>query len=131
MIQPPITNMSVIPLILLAVACSANQPMHKRSWIKFKDVHTPTYTDIPMAENFNILNATIIEVKEDPGIMSTMIHKSTKELKEHIDSHIESIEKRFKREAGCQCRLRICAKTRIATSVWNAFQPSWTSHIWT
>ena len=113
MIQLPIANMSLIPLILLAVACSANQPIPKRSWIKFKDVHTPTYTDIPMAENFNILNATIIEVKEDPGIMSTMIHKSTKDLKEHIDSHIESIKKRYKREAAANAEYGFVRKPEL------------------
>ena len=93
MTQLPIANMSLIPLILLVAGCIATQPITKRSWIKFKDVKTPIYGDIPMAENYNILNATTIEVKEDPGIMSTMVHKTTKELQKHMDSYIESIEK--------------------------------------
>ena len=100
MTQLPIADMSLLPLILLVVSGNAYQPIEKRSWIKFKDVKTPEYGDIPMAENYNILNATIIELKEDPDMMATMIHKSTKELQRHIDSHIDSIEKRFKREAA-------------------------------
>ena len=113
MTQLPIVNMSLIPLILLVAACSANQPITKRSWIKFKDVQTPTYGDIPMAENYNILNATTIEVKEDPGIMSTMVHKSTKELQKHMDSYIESIEKRFKREAAANADYGFVCKPEL------------------
>ena len=120
MTQLPIVDMSLLPLILLVVSGYAYQPIEKRSWIKFQDVKVPEYGDIPMAENYNILNATIIELKEDPDIMTTRIHKSTKELQRHIDSHIDSIEKRFKTGSSRQCRLWIRAKTRTTTSVRNA-----------
>ena len=83
------------------MSSNAYQPIEKRSWIKFKDIKIPEYGNIPMAENYNVLNATIIELKEDPDTTTTTrIHKSTRELQRHIDSHTESIEKRFKREAA-------------------------------
>ena len=97
MTHRPIGNMSLIPLLLLAIGCEAYQPMRERSWIKFKDVPTPQYDKNRMVENYSILNATTIDIEERPSILANMVHRTIKDFQKHIKAYAETMRKRIKR----------------------------------
>ena len=83
-------------MLLLVVGCNAYQPIMEQSWIKFKDVKTPTYNDIPKADHYNILNAMTIEIKDRPSVVSKMVHKTARDFKKHLEAYTKTMKKRFK-----------------------------------
>ena len=58
--QEPVTNMKLLLIILLAVACQAYTPITERSWVKFHKVKEPTYEQIPLHGEPDIIHATDI-----------------------------------------------------------------------
>ena len=89
-----------IPLLLLAVSCYAYPPIKQRSWVKFKDVPTPTYSDIPKAEAYSILKATTIEIKDRPNVLSKTVQKTARDFQKHLESYAKTVQKRLKRASN-------------------------------
>ena len=52
--------MKFLPIILLAVACQAYTPITERSWVKFRKVKHPTYENVPLHGEPDIIHATDI-----------------------------------------------------------------------
>ena len=68
--------MKPLPIILLAVACQAYTPVAERSWVKFRKVKDPTYQNIPIHREPDIIHATDILIEERISTLSAMVRKS-------------------------------------------------------
>ena len=74
--QEPVANMKFLSIILLAVACKAYTPITERSWVKFHKVKDPTYEDVPLHGEPDIIHATDILIEERISTLTTMVRKS-------------------------------------------------------
>ena len=63
--------MKLILIILLAVACQAHTPITERSWVKFRKVNQPTYENVPLHGEPDIIHATDILIEERISTLST------------------------------------------------------------
>ena len=79
------------------MGCNAYLPTKERSWVNFKKIKTPTYTQIPKAEDYIILNATSIDLQPRPDIIARMIQRTAENFRKHMESYIKTIKKRIKR----------------------------------
>ena len=78
--QEPVANMRIPPIILLAVVCQAYTPITEQSWVKFSKVKVPTYENIPLHGEPDIIHATDILIKERISTLSTMVRKSVSDF---------------------------------------------------
>ena len=68
--------MKLLLIILLAVACQAYTPIMERSWVNFHKVKQPTYENIPLHGEPDIIHATDILIEERISTLTTMVRKS-------------------------------------------------------
>ena len=95
--QEPLTNMKLLPIILLAVACQAYTPIAERSWVKFCKVKDPTYEKILLHGELDIIHARHILIEERISTLSTMIRKSVHDFHAQMKKYMTEITERIKR----------------------------------
>ena len=94
--QEPVTNMRILPIILLAVVCQAYTPITERSWVKFSKVKVPTYENIPLHGEPDIIHAMDILIEERISTLSTMVRKSVNDFHAQMKKYITEITNRIK-----------------------------------
>ena len=72
--------MKFLPIILLSVACQAYTPITERSWVKFCKVKEPTYKNIPLHGEPDIIHAMDILIEERISTLSMMVRKSVRDF---------------------------------------------------
>ena len=72
--------MKCLLIILLAVACEAYTAITERSWVKFHKVNQPTYENVPLHGEPDIIHATDILIEERISTLSTMVRKSVRDF---------------------------------------------------
>ena len=72
--------MKPLLIILLAVTCQAYTPIAERSWVKFRKVNDPTYENVPIHGEPDIIHATDILIEERISTLSTMVKKSVRDF---------------------------------------------------
>ena len=72
--------MKLLLIILLAVACKAYTPIEERSWVKFHKVNDPTYKNVPLHGEPDIIHATDILIEERISTLSMMVRKSIRDF---------------------------------------------------
>ena len=89
--------MKLLLIILLAVACQAYTPITERSWVKFRKVKDPTYKNVPLHGEPNIIHATDILIEEQISTLSTMIRKSISDFHAQMKKYTTELTERIKR----------------------------------
>ena len=89
--QEPVANMKVLLIILLAVACQAYTPITERSWVKFSKVKVPTYENIPIHGEPDIIHATDILIEERISTLSTMVRKSVSDFHAQMKKYMTEL----------------------------------------
>ena len=94
--KEPVTNMKLILIILLAVACQAYKPITERSWVKFSKVKLPTYKSSPIHGEPDIIRATDILIEERITKLSTMVTKSVRDFHAQLKQYTTELTERIK-----------------------------------
>ena len=89
--------MKLLLIILLAVACQAYTPIAERSWVKFHKVKDPTYEDIPLHGEPDIIHATDILIEERISTLSMMVRKSIRDFHAQMKQYTTELTERIKR----------------------------------
>ena len=89
--------MKLLLIILLAVACQAYTPITKRCWVNFCKVKQPTYENIPLYGEPDIIHATNILIEEKISTLSTMIRKSIRHFHAQMKKYTTELTERIKR----------------------------------
>ena len=89
--------MKLLLIILLAVACQAYTPITERSWVKFRKVNQPTYENVPLHGEPDIIHATDILIEERISTLSTMIRKSVRDFNAQMKKYTTELTERIKR----------------------------------
>ena len=93
--QEPVANMKLLPIILLAVACQAYTPITERSWVKFRKVKHPTYKNVPLHGEPDIIHATDILIEERISTLSTMVRKSVQDFHAQMKKYTTELTERI------------------------------------
>ena len=88
--------MKLLPIILLAVACQAYTPIAERSWVKFRKVKDPTYENIPLHGEPDIIHATDILIEERISTLSMMVRKSVRDFHAQMKKYTTELTERIK-----------------------------------
>ena len=88
--------MKLLLIILLAVACQAYTPITERSWVKFRKVNQPTYKNVPLHGEPDIIHATDILIEERISTLSTMITKSVRDFNAQMKKYTTELTERIK-----------------------------------
>ena len=94
--QEPIANMKFLLIILLAVACQAYTPITERSWVKFRKVKDPTYKNVPLHGEPDIIHAMDILIEERISTLSTMVRKSIQDFHAQMKKYTTELTERIK-----------------------------------
>ena len=105
--------MNILLLVLLAVDTYASTPITDQSWVKFTEVPTPTYDEIPRKEDFIIINATTIPVEEKSTQMEKMLQKSVEQFQEHLETYATEMHKKIKRATSTHSDYRFVRKPEL------------------
>ena len=89
--QEPVANMKILLIILLAVVCQAYTPITERSWVKFSKVKVPTYKNIPLHGEPDIIHATDILIEERISTLSTMVRKSVRDFHTQMKKYMTEL----------------------------------------
>ena len=89
--------MKILPIILLAVVCQAYTPITERSWVKFSKVKVPTYENIPLHGEPDIIHATDILIEERISKLSTIVRKSVSDFHAQMKKYMTELTNRIKR----------------------------------
>ena len=95
--REPVANMKLLLIILLAVACQAYMPIAERSWVKFRKVKYPTYENIPLHGEPDIIHATDILLEERISTLSTMVRKSVQDFHAQMKQYMTELTERIER----------------------------------
>ena len=88
--------MKLLLIILLAVACQAYTPITERSWVKFRKVTQPTYKNVPLHGEPDIIHATDILIEEQISTLSTMVRKSVRDFNAQMKKYTTELTERIK-----------------------------------
>ena len=88
--------MKLLLIILLAVVCQAYTPTAERSWVKFRKVNDPTYENVPLHGEPDIIHTTDILIEERISTLSTMIRKSVRDLNAQMKKYTTELTERIK-----------------------------------
>ena len=88
--------MKLLLIILLAVACQAYTPITERSWVKFRKVKQPSYENIPLYGEPDIIHATDILIEERISTLSTMIRKLVRDFHAQMKKYTTELTERIK-----------------------------------
>ena len=88
--------MKLLIIILLAVACQAYTPIEEQSWVKFCKVNDPTYENVPLHGEPNIIHATDILIEERISTLSMMVRKSVLDFHAQIKKYTTELNERIK-----------------------------------
>ena len=88
--------MKILPIILLAVVCQAYTPITERSWVKFSKVKVPTYENIALHGEPDIIHATDILIEERISRLSTMVRKSVSEFHAQMKKYTTELTNQIK-----------------------------------
>ena len=88
--------MKLLLIILLAVACQAYTPIEERSWVKFRKVNDPTYENVPLHGEPNIIHATDILIEERISTLSTMVRKSVRDFHAQMKKYMTELTEQIK-----------------------------------
>ena len=80
----------------MAVSCQAYTPITERSWVKFCKVKQPTYENIPLYEEPDIIHATDILIEERISTLSTMVRKSIRDFSAQMKKYTTELTERIK-----------------------------------
>ena len=89
--REPVANMKLLPIILLAVVCQAYTPITERSWVKFHKVKDPTYKNVPLHGEPDIIHATDILIEERISTLSTMVRKSVRDFHAQMQKYMTEL----------------------------------------
>ena len=81
----------------MAVACQAYTPIEERSWVKFRRVNDPTYENVPLHGEPNIIHATDILIEERISTLSMMVRKSVRDFHAQMKKYTTELTERIKR----------------------------------
>ena len=88
--------MKLLLIILLAVACQAYTPIAERSWMKFRKVKHPTYENIPLHGEPDIIHATNILIEERISTLSMMVRRSIRDFHAQMKKYMTELTERIK-----------------------------------
>ena len=88
--------MKLLLIILLAVACQAYMPIEGQSWVKFRKVNDPTYENVPLHGEPNIIHATDILIEERISTLSTMVRKSVHDFHTQMKKYTTELTEQIK-----------------------------------
>ena len=88
--------MKLLLIILVAVACQAYTPIVERSWVNFHKVKQPTYKNIPLYGEPDIIHATDILIEERISTLSTMVRKSIRDFQAQMKMYTTELTERIK-----------------------------------
>ena len=94
--QEPIVKIKILPIILLAVVCQAYTPITERSWVKFSKVKVPSYENIPLHGEPDIIHATDILIEERISTLSTMVRKSVRDFHAQMKKYTTELTNQIK-----------------------------------
>ena len=94
--KEPVTNMKVLLIILLAVACQAYTPITEQSVVKFRKVKDLTYKSSPLHGEPDIIRATDILIEERISKISTMVRKSVSDFHAQLKQYTTELTERIK-----------------------------------
>ena len=94
--QEPVANMKILLVILLAVVCQAYTPITEQSWVKFHKVKVPTYKEIPLHGEPDIIPAMDILIEERISTLSMMVRKSICDFHAQMKKYMTELTEQIK-----------------------------------
>ena len=88
--------MKLLLIILLAVVCQAYTPITERSWVNFQKVKHPTYENVPLHGEPDIIHAMDILIAERISTLSTIIRKSVRDFHAQMKKYMTELTERIK-----------------------------------
>ena len=88
--------MKLLLIILLAGTCQVYTPITERSWVQFRKVKQPTYKNIPLHGEPDIIHATDILIEERISTLSTMVRKSVRDFHAQMKKYTTELTERIK-----------------------------------